>query len=55
MARPLQGLHRSHAAADDSKQPIESEAVDEQLLRPDHVAHHEHRKGEVVGFAGARV
>jgi hypothetical protein len=53
--RPLQRLHGAHGAAGDAEQLLDAEMVDEQLLRPHHVADGDDREAEAVGLAGARI
>ena len=53
--RPLERLHRAHRAADDAEQLLDAEMVDQQLLRPHHVADGDDGEAEAIGLAGARV
>ena len=53
--RPLQHLHAAHRAADDAEQLVDAEMLDQQLLRPHHVADGDHREGQAIGQAGRRV
>ena len=44
--RPLQHLHAAHRAADDAEQLLDAEMIDQQLLRPHHVADRDDREIE---------
>ena len=49
--RPGQNLHAAHRAADHREKPLDSEMLDEFLLRPDHVADRHRREIEAPEFA----
>ena len=52
---PLQHLHAAHRAADHAEQLLDAEMIDQQLLRPHHVADRDDRKIERPRLAGRRV
>ncbi len=51
----VQDLHAAHRAADDAEQRVDAEMIDQQLLRPHHVADRDDGKGQAPGLAGRRV
>ena len=53
--RPLQHLHAAHRAADHAKQAVDAEVIEQQFLRPHHVAHGDDRERQGPGLAGRRV
>ena len=53
--RPLQHLHAAHRAADDGKQRVDAEMIEQHRLRAHHVADGDDGKVEAPGLAGRRI
>ena len=53
--RPLQDLHAAHGSADYGVEFGDTQVIEQNFLRANHVANRDERESEVVGFTCARI